>query len=330
MPVGRALRLLAVAGVSTVFVLLFARHVDAGAALRELARLPLWAVLGALAALAANLALVCLRWQVLLRAAGFDVRPRRLFVALAAGTGANNVLPARAGDLVRLDAVRSEGVPAFVVAGTLFAERLLDGVVLSAWLLIGTLLLGTGGPLLLTAVALAGGSLLGLALVAFAAARPRAAAAIAVRVGRFLPGGLGGHIERAVGSFVQGLSSFRAGRGLALALAASAGIWLADLAVYVAVGAGLGVGAGPGGYLALEGVGNLALAVPATAAGVGSFDYLTLMTAGALAVPTARAAGFVVAVHAFTVLPVTLLGLLLLERVLLRRLGAPTPEPAGA
>lgn len=72
------------------------------------------------------------------------------------------------------------------------------------------------------------------------------------------------------------------------------------------------------------------MAVPATAAGIGSFDYLTLMTAGALAVPMARGAGFVVAVHAFTVVPVTLVGLLLLERALPRRLGAPAGEPARA
>lgn len=155
MPPSRLLRLVAAAVVTTIFSALFIRQVDAGAAVRELARLPLWAVLAAFAALAANLGFVCLRWHLLLRAAGFDVRRGRLGVALAAGTAANNVLPARAGDLLRLEAVRMEGLPAFVVAGTLFAERLLDGVVLSAWLLTGTLLLGTGGPLLLTAVALA-------------------------------------------------------------------------------------------------------------------------------------------------------------------------------
>lgn len=327
---GRLLRLLSVVGVTTIFLLLFIRQVDTGAAVHELSRLPFWAVLGTLAALAANLGLVCLRWRLLLGGAGVQVRGGRLFVALAAGTGANNVLPARAGDVLRIETVRDEGAPAFLVAGTLFAERLLDGIVLSAWLLIGTLLLGTGGPLLITAGALAAGSGLGLALVAFAAARPAAAAVLGRRVGKLLPARFAKRAECAATSFLQGLASLRSGRGLALVLAASAGIWLADLAVYAAIGAGLGVGAGPAGYLALEGVGNLALAVPATAAGIGSFDYLTLMTAGALDVPTAKGAGFVVAVHAFTVVPVTLLGLLLLERALPRRLRAPVADPVRA
>lgn len=330
MPTSRLLRLVAVAGVTTIFALLFIRHVDAGATVRELARLPLWAVFGAFAALVANLGFVWLRWRLLLGAAGFAVRPGRLFVALAAGMGANNVLPARAGDLLRLDAVRTEGVPAFVVAGTLLAERLLDGLVLAAWLLVGVLLLGVGGPLFLTALALMAGSALGVAFAAFAAARPASVRALARRLAIVLPRRLATHVEGAAAGFAQGLGSFRGLRVLGPALAASAGIWLADLAVYVALGAGLGLGATPGQYLALEGVGNLALAVPATAAGVGSFDYLTLVTAVALSVPAARGAGFVVAVHAFTVVPVTVLGLLLLERALMPRFGASAGEPARA
>jgi hypothetical protein len=94
------------------------------------------------------------------------------------------------------------------------------------------------------------------------------------------------------------------------------------------VGVGLGLDAGLGGYLALEAVGNLALAVPGTAAGIGSFDYLTLMTARSLAVPGDTAAAYVIAVHALTVVPVTVLGLLLLGRAVPSRPRVPAVEPA--
>jgi uncharacterized protein (TIRG00374 family) len=307
--------------VTVGFFVLFARQAELGHAAAAIAELPAGALAGALAAVLLNLALVVLRWSFLLRAAGFRVPFTRLFGAVSSGTAANNVLPARAGDLLRVEAVRGHaGTPLFVLAGTLFAERLLDGVVLSVWILAGALLLGTGGPLLLTGIALSAGSTLGVVLVALAAARPAAAE----RAARRLPDRAG----RAAVSFVHGLAAFRSGGLLLLALGLSSAVWLADLALYAVLGAGLGLDAGLGGYLALEGIGNLALAVPATAAGLGSFDYLTLVTAEGLEVPAGPATGYVLLVHAFVVLPVTVIGLLLLPRALATLGRRPLPEPA--
>jgi len=107
-------------------------------------------------------------------------------------------------------------------------------------------------------------------------------------------------------------------RTLVLALAASVPVWVADLGLYIALGQASGIEAGLGGYLALEGVGNLALAVPSTAAGVGSFDSLTLLAARGIAVDGPAASGYVLALHVFTVVPVSLLGLAVLGRVLPR------------
>ena len=242
-------------------------------------------------------------------------------MTVSAGAGVNNLLPARAGDLVRIESVRAgEGAPAFVLAGTLFAERLLDGLILAAWLLAGALVLGVGGPLLLTGIALSGGSALGVVLATVAAARPAPLERLA---GRLPP-----RAAAAATDFLAGLGSFRNRRAVAAALSISICVWLANLVLYVAVGGGLGLEVGLGGYLALEGVGNLALAVPGTAAGIGSFDYLTLMTARSLGVADEAAASYVLAVHALTVVPVTVLGLLLLGRAVPGRPRVPAPEPA--
>jgi len=307
--------------VTAGFLWLFQRQADLRAVLPGLAELPAWSLFASLSALLANLGFVALRWRVLLAAAGVQVGTGRLFVTVSAGAGVNNVLPARAGDVLRVESLRAgEGVPAFVLAGTLFAERLLDGLVLAAWLLVGTLVLGVGGPLLLTGIALSCGSALGVLLAAVATSRPAALERLAAR--------LPARVAPAATDFLAGLASFRNRRALGVALSISAGVWLANLVLYVAVGAGLGLGAGLGGYLALEGVGNLALAVPGTAAGIGSFDYLTLMTARSLAVPEEAAAAYVLAVHAITVVPVTLLGLLLLGRAVPARSRIPAVEPA--
>src|SRR5581483_11917793 len=101
---------------------------------------------------------------------------------------------------------------------------------------------------------------------------------------------------------------FRARKPLVRVLWTSAAIWLADFGMYVVIGKAYGAGLSPGGYFLLEGVGNLALGVPATAAGLGSFDYLTLVSAQALDVPNEVATPYVLTVHGLVVIPVTLLG----------------------
>lgn len=313
-------RFLLIAGLTALFAWLFLRQVDLGQALEEAGRLPVWAVTAALTALLANLAFATVRWRYLLAAAGYDVPLGRLLSTIAAGIAVNNLLPARAGDLVRIESLRSgERIPAFVVAGTLFAERILDGLVLAGWIVVGALLLGTGGPLLLTGLALSAGSVLGLALIVLAAAKPVGSRRLARRALTPLPRRWNGRAEHAALSFLDGLSAFRPGRTLALALATSVPVWLADLGLYVALGQAFGIDAGLGGYLALEGVGNLALAVPSTAAGVGSFDYLTLLAARGIAADGPAASAYVLALHVFTVVPVSLLGLAFVGRVLPRR-----------
>ena len=81
--------------------------------------------------------------------------------------------------------------------------------------------------------------------------------------------------------------------------------------MYGALAHGFGLDLGLGGWLLLEGIGNLALAVPASAAGIGSFDYLTLLGARSLGVSAGAAGAYVLTVHALVVLPATLLGGLL-------------------
>ncbi|MDQ4081309.1 MAG: flippase-like domain-containing protein, partial [Actinomycetota bacterium] len=136
---------------TAAFLWLFLREVDLGQAWRQIVRLPGWAMLAAFALVVANVAFMALRWRYLLEGAGYRVPLRALFASVSVGRGANNFIPARGGDLIRIESMREvANVPAFVSAGTLFAERLLDGVVLAAWVLLGASLVGHGGAMLLT------------------------------------------------------------------------------------------------------------------------------------------------------------------------------------
>jgi glycosyltransferase 2 family protein len=291
------------------FLWLFLREVDLGDSWRKITSLPGWTMIAALGLVLANVAIMALRWRYLLAGAGYRIGTRKLFSTVAVGRGANNILPARGGDLLRIESLRERHVPAFVSAGTLFAERLLDGVVLATWILLGALMIGEGGVMLLTGVALSAGTALGVVLVALAARDPDRAERLAWRGARRLPNRWHTRITRAAAHFVDGLGAFRGRRRIVAVFATSVAMWLADVAMYYVIGEhAFDLGLPVGAYFLLEGIGNLALAVPATAAGIGTFDYLTLLAAKSVDVELDSATAYVVTVHAVAVLPVTLLG----------------------
>jgi glycosyltransferase 2 family protein len=310
------------------FLVLFLREVDLREAWREITALPGWTMVAALALVIANVVIMAVRWRYLLEGAGYRCGLWKLFSTVAVGRAANNILPARGGDLLRIEAMRERQVPVFVTAGTLFAERLLDGVILSVWILFGALAIGQGGPMLLTGVALSSGAALGVVLVAFAARDPDRAERFAWRATRRLPPRWHTRFTRAAAHFVDGLGAFHGRSRLVAIFGASAAMWLADVAMYYIVGEhAFGLDLPVGAYFLLEGIGNLALAVPATAAGIGTFDYLTLLAAQGINVPAGKATAYVLTMHALAVLPVTIMGAVLV-RPAFPRLRGRQREPA--
>jgi uncharacterized protein (TIRG00374 family) len=244
-------------------------------------------------------------------------------VSFAARIGGHRRFPLalpRGGDLLRIESLREQHVPVFVTAGTLFAERLLDGVVLSVWILLGALMVG--------GIGLSCGTALGVFLVALAARDFEKTEAFIWRVTKWLPPRWHTRAARAAAHFVEGLGAFRGKKRVFLVFATSTGMWLADVAMYYIVGQAFGLGIGVGGYFLLEGVGNLTLAVPATAAGIGTFDYLTLLAAKGIDVPTDKASAYVLTMHALTVLPITLLGAILVSPAFPRLFRRRKPKPA--
>jgi uncharacterized membrane protein YbhN (UPF0104 family) len=282
----RLLAQLAALALTTVFATLFIRTISWDELRAGLSGIPWTVVLLAIAAVVASLAFTALRWRYLLLAAGVDIRVPRLFAALTAGAAVNNVVPARGGDVVR---VRSVQARTSAVVGTLAAERLLDGFVLALFIVFGAAVSGGASVLLAVGIGLA------------------AATVAAMAVAAWQPAWLE-QLPRWARGFVSGLAVFRSPRLLAQALASSLALWLADVAMYASLARAFGLHLSLAGAFLLEGIGNLALAVPATAAGVGSFDYLTLLGARSVGLAGPGMAAYVLAVHAFVVVPATVLG----------------------
>jgi uncharacterized protein (TIRG00374 family) len=309
----RLLRFFLGSAATGAFLWLFLREVDLGEAWEEITALPAWTILASLGLIGINVVFMTLRWRYLLAGAGYVCAIRKLLATIAVGRGANNIIPARGGDLLRIESMRERQIPAFVTAGTLFAERLLDGVVLSAWILLGALLIGQGGAMLLTGVALSAGSALGVLIVVLAARDTERTERFVWRATNWLPQRWHQRVTRAAAHFVEGLGAFRGRIRILLVFGTSVAMWLADVAMFYVVGQAFDLDVGVGAYFLLEGIGNLALAVPATAAGIGTFDYLTLIAAKGVDVPTSKATAYVLTMHALTVVPITLLGALLVR-----------------
>jgi uncharacterized protein (TIRG00374 family) len=305
------------------FLGLFAEKVDMGHALDEFQGLPWWATVSGAGAVIVNLVFMSIRWRFLVQGAGYDVPLRPLIRAAAVGQAGSNILPFRGGDVLRVESVRELGVPGFAVVGTLFAEKVLDGLSLSAWIVMGSLLLGRMDALFAIGLALMAGSALGVVLLDLASRHPDGAVRFVTGVDRALPPAWRGRVERAARNFLSGLAAFGDRRRLGLALAASAGMWLADVVMYAVVGWAYGLGLSIGAYFLLEGVANLALAIPAAAAGIGTFDYLTLLAAQHISVSAATGPAYVLTVHALSVVPITLVGAAMAWRAF-PRLGRPS------
>ena len=282
----KSLRIPALVVITAGTVALFLTTAHPDRLFAGLASLPLSSVLAAVAATLGGVALGAWRWRVLLAAGGTEAPVGRLFAALTIGAAVNNLVPARGGDAVRVESAHQlTGAPRLGIAGTMLSERLLDGFVLSLLVLVGALLGGAGGTFVWL-----GGALAGAVVVAAAVA------------GRF-----GGRFAR-VGS---GLAVFRQ-PGVALAaVLATGGIWFADVVMYGALARGFHLDVSFAALLLLVGAGNLALAVPGAAAGLGSFELLTLASAHGLGLGGGELAAFVLAVHAVIILPTTVVGLVL-------------------
>jgi uncharacterized membrane protein YbhN (UPF0104 family) len=217
---------------------------------------------------------------------------------------ANNLLPARAGELVRIELLKThEEVPRSTGLAVALVEKVLDAIAL--------LLLALPLPLLLPGL-------------------PRSAT-VAVRLL-----GLGGvialavlwmlarHGERArgwLGRLARGAAAIGRGRAFVVALAWSLASHLVDIVAiaicFVALGLQLPLASS---VWVLLGV-TMVLALPTAPAGVGSLEVGAMAALRLLGVDEARALGFALVYHAMQVVPVTLLGMAAL------RLGPAAPPP---
>jgi uncharacterized protein (TIRG00374 family) len=259
-----------------------------------------------------------IRWRMLLRYEGAPLPWAPLWHATAIGFMANNLLPARAGELARAFAVSRLSSVRFTTAfASVAVERIFDGIVLLALLVLG---LGAGGfgrhttiagvPVerFTTGAALVFGGLLVAAVLVVAV--PRFTLRIARGLtGLVLPERWAHRAVDLLEGLLEGLSALRAPRRLAVVLVWSLVLWVTNaLSFWLAFRAfGLGLAWGPA--LVLQGVIAFGVAVPSTPGFWGVFEGATRAALTLYAVPATAAASLAIGYHLCGFVPITLLGL---------------------
>ena len=232
---------------------------------------------------------------------------------LLVGYLANNVLPARLGELVRCHFLGDrEDISRATVLGTVVVERVVDTAVVVAIAAVAILALNVRGVLTdFLGVAIAVGALLAVGLsVAIAAHRLPGATRIAGWFERW-PG-----VGRVASRLRDGLAVAGRPKILLTALVLSIAAWSATLLGFVAAGRAVGLDMGIGEAALLSSAVALASAIPSGPAYLGTYELAAVKVGEALGLPADPTFALALLVHVSIVVLTSTGG-----AVALRRLG---------
>ena len=302
-------------GISIVALFLVVRSVDVAAAWETVKGAdPQWVAL-LVAFVSVDILLRALRWKVLLAPVA-KVPFGTTLASLLVGYLANNILPARLGELVRSHYLGDrEGLSRTTTLGTVVVERVVDFVVVVAIASAAILVLSVRGIVanaVIAGVAVAGLLAAGIA-VGVAAHRLPGADRIAATASRWP------RVMELAGKLRGGLAVAGRPRTLAEALALSLLAWGATVLAFAAAGQAVGIELTIGQASLLAAGVALVTAIPAGPANLGTFELAAVEIAKAVGVPQHEAFAIALLVHAAILAITSVGGLVALARLGWRR-----------
>ena len=241
-----------------------------------------------------DLFLRALRWQRLVEPI-HHVRFLRITGYLLIGYLANNVLPARLGELVRCHYLGDrEGISSTTTLGTVVVERVVDTVVVVVLASVAILVLHVRG--LVASAVLIGLALTGLLVVALVlglAAHRLPGADRLIAFAQRWP-----RVHDVAGKLRGGLAVAGRPRTLAEALILSLTAWTATVFAFAAAGQSLGVEMTTAQAALLAAGVALASAIPAGPSNLGTFDLAAVAIAATFGMDSERALALALIAHA--------------------------------
>ncbi len=343
-------------GVSVIFLVFLLWSIDPDKLIQALREANYWYVIPAVIIYFIVVYFRAYRWRYILSPLrSFPVS--RLYPVVVMGYAANNVLPARIGELVRAYYLsQRERFSSSTALATIGVERVYDGLTLLAFGVVSLLTLLLLGEFdsaesacrstvqvtcqtaaLAVSAAAAVVFCTGLAVITLLAVNHRAARFIYLALG-LLPSRLRRRAWRLARSFILGLSilnSPKHHRALALR---SLPVWLGEGAVYLTIAYSFGLAGyfdSLGGFLfaimLVTTTSNLANAFPAAIGAIGPFEFIAELTLVSLGVDKEVALSYALVAHLLALwLPVNLAGLALMwkQNLSLKQLtAAPAADP---
>ncbi len=262
-----------------------------------------------------------LRWRLLLRGAADAPLPLLpLWHATALGFMANNLLPFRAGELIRpLAVAKLAGVRFTAALSSVAVERIFDGLTVTLFLTLALLSPGLApgvavGGVPVSRIALVAGALstAGLIAAAFVVTRPlvaeRMVRAVIPRVG------LADKIVGIIEGIRHGLAVLDSPARVGGVILWSLVHWLVNgVSFYIAFQA-FDIPVSFTGAILMQGLLAFGVSVPSTPGFIGPFEAAIVAALALYGVPSDRSFSYAIGYHVTTFLPITLLGLWSLSR----------------
>jgi uncharacterized protein (TIRG00374 family) len=260
-----------------------------------------------------------MRWQYLLRPVK-RVSVTRLYPVAVVGLMANNVIPARAGEIVRAWVLgEREKVSKAASLGTIAVDRVFDGLTLVPLLVVIIIFEGSSEefplPVVDATINLVGlaiimavlfcAALVVLLVLAFSEAWQVRAERLVVNL---TPASLRPRIEGLVQSFILGLHSLRSPADLTVAWVLSGVSWMLEATMYYIVALAFDIHVGFHFFLLVTAAANLAISVIASSGGIGPFELVTKQVFIAASVAESGATAYAIGLHTLVLLPVIAVG----------------------
>jgi len=250
--------------------------------------------------------LVAQRWRVIMsRFADLPLAP--LFGILLVSNLANNVVPARIGDVIRVQVpAQRYDVSRARLAATVFAtESLLDGLAFAVLGLIGLALIDmhnfpTG--IFWGVLGLVAGGL--IAVVPISHLKLEAGWQCRGMLAR-LPAGTQHMLETSVPHFIDGLAVFREGSLAVQAIGLSFAIWLLEVGMFALFGAAFGIHLSFPAWMLIMVAANMISSVPVAPSNIGAYEVAVTELCRALGIDYGVAGGFAIASHIFNIVWIT-------------------------
>lgn len=257
------------------------------------------------------------RWRALLRRDdGTPVPTAAMWHAIAIGFAANNTLPFRAGEVLRVAVVSRLGrIPFATALSSLAVERVLDALVVVALLSLGLLnagfgpgitLPGSSAPIATTAVRVGIACAVALGIAAVAAVYSATTLSV---LARLLPGNrFGLALLDLAARMLGGLNALRDPRLAGSVVGWTAIIWLGNAMSFWIGFRAFDINVPFTAALILQGVLLIGIAIPQAPGYAGFFELVIVKVLALYGVPEGVGLAFALTYHVTTFIPITALG----------------------